>query len=94
MFCFALNIRQRELGEEGHTAGEKEEVGGKKDAEETKNKEWAKTKKKRKEEREKDKSSDIFHYLEVTRKSYSKYHCKKAIKHLGENMKVTLPPYR
>lgn len=37
------------MGEEGHTAGEKEEVREKKDAEETKNKEWAKTKKKRRE---------------------------------------------
>lgn len=45
-------------------------------------------------EREKEKSSATFHCLELTRRSYSKYHCKKAIKHLGENMKVTLPPYR
>lgn len=80
-------------GQQEKSKTKREEVE-RRDSDETNNEGWAETKKKREVEREKEKSSDIFHYLEVTRKSYSKYHCKKAIKHLGESMKVTLPPYR
>ena len=71
----------------------KREDGKAKDSEETSNKEWAETKKRRK-WRETEKSPDIFTIWKLPRESYSKYLCKKAIKHLGENMKVRLPPYR
>lgn len=72
---------------------EKKEQGEGRDSKDISIKEWAETKKRRK-EREKEKLPDIFHYLEVTERKLFKLHCKKAIKHLGENMKVMLPPYR
>lgn len=73
---------------------EKEREEGKgRGGKETNNEECAETKRRRV-QREKGNHLIFFTIWKLPRESYSKYHCKKAIKHLGENMKVMPPPYR